>query len=138
MREPVEGLPTPQYLNERVQAGWRLVALEWERETDAEGVATWIEEIPYGLQVSPDCSRLIPNPGEIEVITLALDMIVEDCPLSRVSDELNRREYRTRKGRAWTPAEVFNLLPRMIQIGPRLFATEQWMNRCRRLPRVVA
>ncbi len=136
VRELIEGLPTPEYLNERVQAGWKLIALEWQRETET-GRSEWTEEIPYGLQVSPDCTRLMQNPAEIEIIILALDMIVEDCPLSRVADELNRRGYQTRNGERWTPTALFNLLPRMIQIGPKLFVSEEWTTRRQRLPKMA-
>jgi hypothetical protein len=138
-REPVSDLPSVQYLRERVSAGWKLTALEWEREVET-GTAEqphWAEDIPYGLRVDSDCSRLVDNPAEIEVIVLALDMIVEDCPLSRVANELNRRGYQTRDGGKWSPTALFNLLPRMIAVGPRLFASEEWMTRRQRLPKVV-
>ena len=77
------------------------------------------------------------NPAEREVITTAIDMIVEDRPLSRVASELNQRGYKTRAGHEWTPSDLFTLLPRMIQVGPKLFTSEQWMHRRERLPRVV-
>ena len=77
------------------------------------------------------------NPAEIEIVILALDMIVEDCPLSRVSGELNGRGYRTRHGELWTPSALFNLLPRMIAVGPRVFNSDEWMTRRERLPKVV-
>lgn len=143
--EIVNGLPSLEYLSERVQAGWRLVGLEWEREAPAgsAGVASpaaslrWSEEIPYGLRVSDDCSRLEEAPAELEIITIALDMIVEDRPLSRVAEELNTRGYRMRDGNPWGPGALFQLLPRMIQIGPQLFSSERWATRRQRLPRVV-
>jgi hypothetical protein len=96
-----------------------------------------IEEIPYGLKVADDCSGLVESPSERQIIVIALDMIVEDRPLSHVADELNRRGYRTRDGKAWTPAVLFVLLPRMIQIGPKVFSSEEWTSRKQRLPRVV-
>lgn len=139
MQEPISGLVRPDYLEERIKAGWRLVGLEWERDTAEAAPAkpqAWVEEIPYGLQVSDDCSRLVANPAEVEIIILALDKIVEDCPLSRAADELNRRGYRTRMSEAWTPTALFNLLPRMIQVGPRVFNSEEWMTRRERLPKV--
>jgi hypothetical protein len=137
--EPLSGLPTLDYLMQRMQMGWRPAAIEWERDIEAAGrePGDYTEEIPYGLQVSPDCAGLVENPAEREVITVALDMIVEDCPLSRVAAELNTRGLKTRAGRAWTPTDLFNLLPRMIQVGPRLFSSEQWTSRRERLPRVV-
>ena len=139
IQEPIGGLVRPEYLEERVKAGWRLVGLEWERDKTEPAPANpprWVEEIPYGLQVSDDCTQLVGNPAEIEIIILALDMIVEDCPLSRVADELNRRGYRTRLGDSWTPAALFNLLPRMIAVGPRVFNSEEWMTRRDRLPKI--
>jgi hypothetical protein len=139
IREPLTGSPTLEYLNERMAAGWKLVALEWERpaENKLSPAEEKIEEIPYGLQVSSDCLSLVENPNEREIIILALDMIVEDCPLSRVAEELNRRGLRTRDGAVWTPAALFNLLPRMIEVGPRLFVSDEWTRRRQRLPRVV-
>lgn len=142
IREPLTGSPTLEYLNERMAAGWKLVALEWEREATATAAGATetqerVEEIPYGLQVSSDCSRLVENPAETQIIILALDMIVEDCPLSQVADELNRRGHRTREGKPWSPAALFNLLPRMIDVGPRVFVSQEWVTRRQRLPRVV-
>jgi Recombinase len=95
----------------------------------------WVEEIPYGLRVSDDCTRLVGNPVEIEIIVRALDLIVEDCPLSQVAERLNQGGYRRRDGELWTPTALFELLPRMIQVGPRLFSTDQWMKRRVRLPK---
>jgi hypothetical protein len=139
IREPLTGSPTLEYLNERMGAGWKLVALEWEKPAEGTVPATEekTEEIPYGLQVSTDCLRLVENPTERQIIILALDMIVEDCPLSQVAEELNRRGHRTREGQTWTPGALFNLLPRMIEVGPRLFVSEEWTQRRQRLPRVV-
>lgn len=138
VREALTELPTLDYLMRRVKLGWRPTAIEWERDILEEGGGTgWSEEIPYGLQVSPDCSGLVENPAERDVITAAIDMVVEDCPLSRIAAELNRRGYKTRAGHDWTPSDLFTLLPRMIQIGPKLFTSEQWTHRREHLPRVV-
>ena len=135
---PVD-LLTPDHLQERLAAGWKLVALEWERSggEPGSGREAWVEEIPYGLQISSDCLRLVENPGETQVIVAALDMIVDDCPLSRVVEELNHRGYSTRDGRPWTKTALFNLMPRMIQVGPRVFSSERWTTRRQHLPRFV-
>jgi hypothetical protein len=136
MREPISGLIRPDYLEERIKAGWRLVGLEWERESAETPSAPneWTEEIPYGLRVSDDGMRLVGNPVEIEIVVRALDMIVDDSPLSHVADRLNERGLRTRDGETWTAGALFQLLPRMIQVGPRLFSSEEWLNRRARLP----
>ncbi len=139
IRESLSGLPTLEYLMQRIELGWRPAAIEWERDIVPAGQSQsdYAEEIPYGLQVSSDCAGLVENPQEREIITTALDMIVEDCALSRVAAELNGRGFKTRAGKPWTPSDLFTLLPRMIQVGPKLFSSEQWMSRRQRLPRVV-
>jgi hypothetical protein len=138
IRESLSGLPTLEYLMQRIELGWRPTAIEWERDIVPEGVEQkWSEEIPYGLRVSDDCTGLVEHSAEREIITIALDMIVEDCPLSRVAAELNQRGYLTRAGSHWTPTDLFNLLPRMIQVGPKLFTSDQWVQRRQHLPKVV-
>ncbi len=138
IRETLTGLPTLEHLVERVEAGWKPAAIEWERESAVEiREKQQVEEIPYGLRVSDDCTGLVESQSERQIIITALDMIVEDCPLSEVAAELNRRGHTTRDGKAWTPSVLFTLLPRMIQVGPRVFSSEEWTRRRQRLPRVV-
>ena len=58
IRETLSGLPTLEHLVERVEAGWKLVAIEWERQASAAPIEIRekhvLEEIPYGLRVSDD------------------------------------------------------------------------------------
>jgi len=142
--ETVNGLPSLEYLARKVQDGWKLVGLEWEREVagpDPDSPAgephEWLEEIPYGLRVSDDCSRLVESPPELEILSIALDMIADDCPLSRVAVELNQRSYSTRQGNPWTPQALFNLLPRMIQVSPKLLKSERWLSRRKKVPKAT-
>ena len=142
LRESMTTMPTLEHLTTRIQAGWKLVAIEWEREretaaSDHLSSEPLAEDIPYGLRVSDDCSGLVESLSERQVVITALDMIVDDQPLSRVADELNRRGHTTREGQPWTPTVLFTLLPRMIEIGPRLFTSTDWSTRKQRLPRVV-
>ncbi len=140
IREAVNGLPTLEHLVERAGAGWKLAAIEWERESAATPISATpavVEEIPFGLRVSDDCSGLVESERERQIIITALDMIVEDRPLSQVAEELNRRGHSTRDGNPWTPSALFTLLPRMIQVGPRVFTSDEWVTRKQRLPRVV-
>jgi hypothetical protein len=139
IRETLGGLPTLEHLVERVAAGWKLAAIEWEREAAGTPEALperVIEEIPYGLRVADDCSGLVESQSERQIIVTSLDMIVDDCPLSEVAAELNRRGHTTRDGKPWTPSALFTLLPRMIQVGPKVFSSEEWNRRKQRLPRV--
>src|SRR3954451_14508463 len=135
IRESLTDLPTLEYLMRRVELGWRPSAIEWERDILPEGADrdTWAEEIPYGLRVSSDCAGLVENPSEREVITLALDMIVQDCPLSRVAAELHTRCFLPPPGNPWSPNVLFSLLPRMFRVGPNLFPSEQWTPRRKHL-----
>ena len=140
IRETLSSLPTLEYLVERVESGWKPVAIEWERESAGAGdaaVKSVREEIPFGLRVSDDCSGLVESQTERAIIITALDMIVDDRPLSQIADELNRRGYTARDGKPWTPSALFTLLPRMIQVGPRVFTSSEWVTRKQRLPRVV-
>jgi hypothetical protein len=139
IREALGSLPTLEHLAERVAAGWKPVAIEWEREAAGVPLAheNEVEEIPFGLRVSDDGAGLVASETERQIVITALDMIVEDCPLSRVADELNRRGHTTREGLPWTPSALFTLLPRMIQLGPKVFRSEEWVTRKKRLPRVL-
>jgi len=139
LRETMTALPNLDQLVARIQGGWKLVAIEWERETAAgsEPGAALTEEIPYGLRVADDCTGLVENSSERQIVITALDMIVDDRPLSQVADELNHRGFSQRDGQPWTPTALFVLLPRMIEIGPRLFTSSDWTARKQRLQRVV-
>jgi hypothetical protein len=93
--------------------------------------------VPYGLRVSPDCKHLEENAGEKQALVLMMDLIVQDAPLSLVAEELNRKGFRTRAGANWTPGSVFDMLPRLIQVGPRIFSSADWTARTRHLFRMA-
>jgi hypothetical protein len=125
-----------KYITEREAQGWKLCAIEWERE--ATGAAqTWTEDVPYGLRVSRDCTRLEENPAETAVLVALMEQIVQDKRLSEAAVELNRRGYQTRDGRHWGPGGLFELLPRLIEVGPKIFRTEEWAARRRALVKAV-
>src|SRR5438874_2315284 len=136
LRDVLSGSPTLEYLNQMSAFGWRLVALEWQRETDEETPENTpqMEEVPYGLQVADDGRHLRENAAETSILIAAVNMIVDDLPVSRVAEELNRLGYRTRSGAKWTASVVFELLPRMIEAGPKIFAKQEWAGLRTRLP----
>lgn len=137
IREWVRGLPNPAYLKQREEVGWRLVAIEWQREVDEEGPQPREipEEVSYGLRVANDCLHLEEDPSEMYILMLMMDLIVQDNPLSRVASALNERGLTTRQGRPWSAVSVFNMLPRLIEAGPKIFSTEEWETRRSRLMR---
>jgi hypothetical protein len=50
---------------------------------------------------------------------------------------LNQRGLQTRLKSTWTPGSVFDMLPRLIEVGPRVFSSEEWVMRRGRLMNVV-
>ena len=137
VREVLSTPPTAEYWREKAEAGWQAVAVEWQREVDGAGAEPTREEVPYGLQVSDDRLYLEENPVEVEVMRLMLEQIVADRPLSVAAEEVNRRGFRQRGGEAWTQVAVFNLLPRLIEVAPRVYSSEEWIEKRARLRKVA-
>jgi len=138
IREAVQGLPDSAYLAKMAEAGWSLVALEWQRAIESEEAAGKLfEEVPYGLRLSNDCCHLEENPAELRVLVLMMDEIIRDRPLSRVAAALNEAGFRTRQGDLWGPIQVFNLLPRLIEVGPRIFSSADWEVRRQQIYKAV-
>jgi len=137
IRQEVPAAFGPEDIARQVEQGWKLVAVEWERELpEAEGAAAAPEEVPFGLQVARDAPRLEANPAEQEILFLIMELTIQDGPYSAIAEELNRQGHRTRQGMKWTPISVFQMLPRLIEVGPRIFATQEWQERRARLTRM--
>ncbi len=137
IRQDVPGVFGPEDLAQKAGKGWKLVAVEWERELPENRPAGYAaEEVPFGLQVANDPPHLEENPTEREVLFLMMELTIQDGPYSAIAEELNRRGYRTRQETKWTPVSVFQMLPRLIEVGPRIFATEEWQQRRARLAKV--
>jgi hypothetical protein len=142
IRETLSVWPSPEYLEQRQTAGWRIVAVEWEREMQAEapsaseGLASG-EEIPYGTRIASDCLHLEENPTEMQVLNHLAEMVVQDHSYNRMAESLNQRAFHTRDGKPWTPLAVFKLTPRLIEVAPRILSGAEWENRKRQLSRVA-
>ncbi len=116
----------------RQREGWRPVAIEWEREApEKPELRRQREEIPYGAQVSADGLHLEESPQEMKVLTAMMDLMVLDRSFSQIARQLNERGFRTRHGAEWTQAAVFQMLPRVIELGPRVFRSKEWVRRKR-------
>jgi hypothetical protein len=138
IREVVTGSVDLEYVRQKTEAGWKLVAMEWRREI-AGGETEQpiiVEEIPYGLRVASDCSRLEEDPQERAVLVQMMELIVQDYSITLVASELNKRGLHTRNG-FWTPVSVFNMLPRLIEVGPHIFSSDDWDERRERLLKMV-
>ncbi|HTP70269.1 MAG TPA: hypothetical protein VMJ35_15270 [Dongiaceae bacterium] len=146
IREKITILPTATYLSRMHDAGWKLVALEWEREIEVPGDAPQefpgeldapgSEEIPFGLRIASDCRHLEDDPQEMETLRFLTEMIVQDVSFKSMADALNVREYRTRDGHPWNAASVFKLTPRLIEVAPRVLSGDQWESRKKQFSRV--
>src|SRR5580698_1029652 len=96
LRDVLTGSPTLEYLNHMTASGWRLIALEWERDSDSPESESPVPamqeiEVPYGMQISEDGWHLIESAAEMRVLMSAINMIVDDYSMSGVADELNRQ-----------------------------------------------
>lgn len=125
MRQTISGPLDAQNMQAWRDQGWRLVALEWEREVSDEPEEE--VEVPFGLQVAS--GGLEENGEENAALVSMLELLVEEGPYWRIADELNRRGHRTRRGTKWGPVAVFEMLPRLIEVAPRIFSSAEWQQR---------
>ena len=139
MREVLSGTLAPADFERRAAEGWRAVAVVWERQVPdgATPPASIQDDVPYGLKISEDCVALEEDVQEKEALLAMLEMIIQDKPLSEIAESLNRRGFETRHKTKWTPGSVFDMLPRLIEVGPRVFTSEEWVVRRGRLMNVV-
>ena len=66
------------------------------------------------------------HPVERTVLLLILEKIVREKAITQIANELNKEGFRTRRNTAWTPAVVFDLLPRLIEVSPALLKSHDW------------
>ena len=129
IRDVISGPFSPEIIRQRTAAGWQLVSLEWRRElpeSEAPSQGAFSEDIPYGLHISDDCQRLEVDPSENRVLMLMMELLVQDFSYSSIVSDLNEKGLRMRDGRPWNRVALFNMMPRLIEVGPRLFSTDEW------------
>ena len=139
IREILSGTLTPLHIDQKASEGWKPVVVVWERQVEAgkSQAANITEDVPYGLKISEDCLQLEQDIQEKEALIVMLEMIIQDKPLSEIAESLNQRGFRTRHNSKWTPGTVFDMLPRLIEVGPRVFTSEEWVVRRGRLMNAV-
>jgi hypothetical protein len=129
IRDVVSGPFSPEIIKQRTTAGWQLVSIEWRRELpelEAPTEGAFDEDIPYGLRISNDCTRLEVDPNENRVLILMMELLGQDFSYSSIVSDLNEKGFRMRDGKPWNRIAVFNMMPRLIEVGPRLFSSEEW------------
>jgi hypothetical protein len=135
MRDVISGPFSAEVIQRRMAAGWQLVSMEWRRElpdSEAPQEPAFAETIPYGLRISDDCKRLEVDPYENQALLLMMDLLAQDFSYSAIVSDLNEKGFRTRDGKPWSRVAVFNMMPRLIEAGPRLFASDEWELRRRK------
>jgi hypothetical protein len=138
IREVISGPFSPEIIRQRTATGWQMVSIEWRRElpdTEAPTEGAFNEEIPYGLRISDDCARLEPDPTEHRVLMEMMEALAQDFSYSIIVSSLNEKGYRMRNGRPWNRIAVFKMIPRLIEVGPHFFASEEWEQRRQRFER---
>jgi hypothetical protein len=143
MRDALSSWPSYEYVKNHEAAGWRLAAVEWQREIDAGSMeeipapGRLMEEIPYGTRIAADCLHLQENPTEMKILNHLAEMVVQDLSYARMAESLNQRGFQTRDGKSWTALAVFKLTPRLIEVAPRILSGSEWESRKRQLSRVA-
>ena len=135
MRDMISSPLSSEIIRQRTAAGWQMVSIEWRRElpdseTPPEG--GFNEDIPYGLRISDDYKRLEVNSVEHQVLMLMMELLVQDFSYSSIVSDLNEKGFRMRDGRPWNRIAVFNMIPRLIEVGPRFFNSDEWEMRRQR------
>jgi hypothetical protein len=141
MRDVVSGPFSPDVIRQRTAAGWQMVSIEWRRElpdSESPPEGGFAEDIPYGLRVSDDCKRLEEEPVEHQTLMLMMELLVQDFSYSAIVSDLNEKGFRMRDGRPWSRVAVFNMIPRLIEVGPRFFTSNEWEKRRQRFSHAKA
>jgi hypothetical protein len=141
MRDVISSPFSAGVIQQRTAAGWQMVSIEWRRElpeSEAPVEGAFDEDIPYGLRISEDCKRLEVEPTEHQTLMLMMELLVQDFGYSSIVSDLNEMGFRMRDGRPWNRVAVFNMIPRLIEVGPRFFSSEEWEKRRQRFSKAKA
>jgi len=129
IKDRINGPFSQSLISDRQKAGWQMVSIEWRRElpeSEMPRESGHEEEIPYGLRLSDDCTRLEIDPYENSVLMQMMDLLAQDFSYSRIVSDLNERGLRNRDNTPWDRVSLHKMMPRLIEVGPRLFADDEW------------
>lgn len=101
-----------------------MVSVEWRRElpkSEAPHESEHAEEIPYGLRLSDDGLHLEIDPHENSVLMQMMDLLGQDFSYSQIVSDLSEKGLRTRANSPWDCVSLHKMMPRLIEVGPRLF-----------------
>jgi len=64
-----------------------------------------------------------------------MELLVQDFSYSSIVSDLNEKGFRQRDGSMWSRVAIFNMTPRLIEVGPRFFSASEWDERRLRIAR---
>jgi Recombinase len=135
IRDVISNPLTLEYFSERTADGWVVQAVEWAKpavrleapaEEEADPREPARQEVPYGQRVAKDCGHLVEDAHEMAVLLTIYEKVVSGWRPTQIAADLNDRGFRTRRETVWTPGTVFELLPRLIELSPRLQKRPDW------------
>jgi Recombinase len=133
IRDIISGPLRPEYFQQRTAEGWIVSAVEWrkppEEQTETSITEAGRQEVPYGQRISEDCGYLIDDETEMDVLLFIYERVVSGWRPTALAAELNHHGYHTRHGSPWTASAVFDLLPRLIELSPKLQSRPDWPTR---------
>lgn len=84
--------------------------------------AMWTGGIPpLGYDVDPETKKLILNQEESKVVKLIFERYIEGVGYLAIANELNKKGYRTKKGKEFTKNSLFSVLSNEKYIGNYIF-----------------
>ncbi len=138
IRDSITGELTLDYFVKRAAQGWKVASIDWVREAEEEVARVEPPPIlgdkrpaalPYGLQVSPASAGVEENTLEAAVLVSILEQIIQEKRVTEIAAILNAQGHRTREGWPWSASAVFELLPRLVEVGPGLLKNPAWQQR---------
>ncbi|HUK69606.1 MAG TPA: recombinase family protein [Streptosporangiaceae bacterium] len=77
---------------------------------------------PFGYQVNPATSTLVPDPAKAAVVRLTFDLYTRDRLGARaIATALNERGHRTATGGNWSAHQVVRVLSNRVYLGELTF-----------------
>jgi len=58
-----------------------------------------------------------------------MEMLANDFSYAEIVASLNEKGFRMRNGQPWNRIAVFKMVPRLIEVGPHFFSSEEWAER---------
>ena len=115
VRQLVSAPPTDEDLKHQTDKGWKLVAIEWEREVETSE-SQLPSQVPFGLRIEPETQSLEENPEEREILVQLMELLVQEGSYARIADALGCSEVTVRSHMHHGLANLRRLLQPMFDV----------------------